>query len=328
MSNLTAKNEDQNPGRFGLGLALGVVLMAAFWLGSVYGQLGAPTGSSEIPFQLIQKKSKAVEAASRPRILLFGGSSTRFSYKARVLTQELGRPTINFGITAGLQVRYMLEQARKVAKTGDTVVFIPEYSIYEDELHWSMMDYVLAHDPSYFRALPMAEQLKWAGSIPFRRLFNGLLSRAKPGWDFKLYTPDEIDEFGDEANHPASLRKAELVNEKQPFKKYKLIPTKGIKPLVESFAKWCKEQGIQLVVTYPATIVFPEYSKEPYTSTFARIRALYDGLGIPVIGEPMDFMYPKSEFFDMEYHLTKEAAEVNSRKFANMIRPILRSSTP
>lgn len=317
----------EKPGKFGLGVVLGSVLMALFWLASVYGQLGAPTGSSEVPYQLILQKSKAVEVAKGPRVLLFGGSSTRYSFKARVLTEELKRPTINFGITAGLQVRYMLEQARKVAKSGDTVVLIPEYSIYEDELHWSMMDYVLSHDPAYFKALPMPEQLKWAGSIPFRRLFNGLVSRVKPGWDFKLYKPDKIDEYGDEENHPAKDRKAELVNEKQPFKKFERIPTPGIKPMIASFATWCKQNGIQLIATYPATITFPDYDREPYTSTFARIRALYDGLGINVVGEPKDFMYPKDMFFDMEYHLTEEAAAINSRKFAEMLRPALENGS-
>ncbi len=323
MSTPPRTQESEKPGRFGFGLVLGAVLMGLFWLGSVYGQLGAPTGSSEVPYQLILQKSKSVEQAKGPRVLLFGGSSTRYSFKARVLTEELGRPTINFGITAGLQVRYMLEQARKVAKPGDTVVLIPEYSIYEDELHWSMMDYVLAHDPGYFRALPMPEQLKWAGSIPFRRLFNGLVSRAKPGWDFKLYKPDKIDEFGDEVNHLAKDRKAELVNEKQPFKKFERIPTPGIRPLIRSFSKWCKDQNIKLVATYPATIYFPEYDKQPYTATFVRIRVLFQSLQIPIVGLPKDFMYPKDMFFDMEYHLTEEAATVNSRKFAEMLRPFL-----
>lgn len=315
--------ESPHPGRFGIGLLLGVITTGLFWVASVYAQLGAPTGSSKAPRQLILQKTASAQAIQGPRVLLFGGSSTRYSFKARVLSEELGVPTINFGITAGLQVRYMLEQAKKVARRGDLVVLIPEYSIYEDELHWSMMDYVLAHDPDYFRKLPLPEQLKWAGSIPFRRLFNGLLSRVKPGWDFKLYKPEKIDEFGDEVDHAAAKRKAELVNEKQPFKKWERIPTAGIEPRLRAFAEWCKQEGVALVATYPATIKFPEYDHPPYTETFARIRKLYEKLGIPIVGSPGDSMYPASEFFDMEYHLTAEAAVANSRRFASALRPYL-----
>lgn len=79
-----------------------------------------------------------------------------------------------------------------------------------------------------------------------------------------------------------------------------------------------------MVVSYPSTIAFERYHTPEASPFFQAIRATFDALGVPVVGEPKDAMYERAAFFDTRYHLTRETASVRTRTLMEGLRPHLR----
>ena len=73
-----------------------------------------------------------------------------FGIRAAQLERELGGHAVDYGTHAALGRRYMLKEAERALRPGDTAVLCLEYKLYSgDEINDTLVDYLMARDPDY-----------------------------------------------------------------------------------------------------------------------------------------------------------------------------------
>ncbi len=331
------------PWSFLLGLPVGFCLCIAVFIGFLYSEAGVPTHQSQWIYDLLSKKEKLAAAIPGPRLLIVAGSSTLFSINAKLIEEQTGLPTLNFGAHAGISIQYRLYRMKKVVRPGDTVLLACEYEYYTDsqETHgeWND-DYVLARDPEYFYQLPLSVKIAIATRIEFKRLQKGWENRwtkAKPQRPpgpppysaYSLTAPgiDCTDDRGDEVyNH------ADNIPPMKPIAYDRLLPVliNGLASdhnadfdAIASFIEWAHAHQVTVLATFPNLIRQPEYSLPPARRTIKTITRFYQSHNVPVIGTADEVMLPRDQFYDTMYHLTYEAGLARTERLIPELRPYL-----
>jgi hypothetical protein len=330
------------PWRFIVALPLGFILAIALFVGALYTQLGVPTHMSQWVSDLWQKKENVAARISGPRLLLVGGSGALFGINAQLIQQETGKPTVNMGTHAALMLNYIFYRIEKDARPGDTVLLVCEYEYYLNRFTYSQEisdDYILARDPAYFRAMPLADKIAMATRIPFKRLQTGWKNRPDharpPSPPYSPYTPitpgiDCLDDNGDEIFNTEAARPPPQAFMQQPVKLlrdgFSSENTDGFADLT-AFLQWARAHHVTVLATFPNLIYQPVYDLPKAQKTLETITRFYTSHGVPVIGTPREAMLPTDQFFDSVYHLVHSAALQRTERLIPELRPYL-SPTP
>lgn len=317
--------DDGRPfGRYALGVLAGFTIALALWLGLVALQLGTPTESSRWTHEVIQKKLAVAEELPTPRLLVVAGSSALFNIQAALLEEELEIPAVNLGAQQGLQLRYILDQARGVARSGDAVLLALEYDLYLDDgtPRFVQLDYIFSRDPGYLWRTAPPNALRMAMSPDLVRLWTGIQARFRqPARVEGSYDSRTLNHRGDETNNIQDRRSpadsARVANaDALPLYRSGESYAWGV---LNDFLTWAAGAGVSVAATWPATLYFPEY-EEPEALLAGQIQEFYRVRGIPVLGSPKDFWYPAGGMYDTHYHLASQAAWENSRRLAELLR--------
>jgi hypothetical protein len=316
--------------KFFAGLGLGFLLAVALNLAAFSFVLGVPTENSRWTFEITRKKQMLADTSMPPRLLIVGGSASLFGLSARELERVTGQRTINLSTHAAVGTAYMLDNAKKAARTGDTVLLVLEYELYVSKGRDSLwLDYVVARDPQYFHHLSLAEQWNIFMLTPSQRLVRGLENRFNPRAYTKHvvqsgpYTADQINSWGDQSYHPRSAAPANF--EHRPTMLASPLPDHPVGfPQIASFCAWAREHQIRVLATFPNVLDQPLLRAPLANKNATRIENFYKQLGVPVVGDYTDALLPLDQFFDTVYHLTDEAAVARTQRLIEKLKPFLR----
>ena len=316
----------------GFALALGVTA-TGFYL-----NLGVPTDGAKWNYQVNEKKRLLAEKSPAPKLLLVGGSATLFGISAKQIQEQTGWPTVSLATHAGLGTAYILYTGRRVAKPGDVVLLTLEYELYwygKVEQGWaavSLIEYLIAGEPSFFlKELTPEEQWNVFMLTSNRRLIRGLKHRSRREWpegSFEVYDIRNINEWGDQAGHldaKKPARRESAMQSKTSLSYGMPAQPKGF-PLVEAFCKWAQTNHVTVLATFPNMCDAPEYHTPLAQETIKRIKQLYAGLNVPVLGEYTDALLPREQFYDTIYHPTEEAARARTERLARQLIPYLKKN--
>ncbi len=321
---------------FFIAIPLGFLMALGVFMGLVYRQLGAPTNYSYWCSEVYRRKHEIADRTPSPKLVLLGGSSSFFGIKAANLERELSIPTLNAGTHAGLGIAYILERGKQFLQPGDTVLLVPEFELlFAGETNrqiWASsmyVDYVLARDPAYYRALPLLAQLEIAFMTSFKRLNQGLASRKNPEHPnpiegFSAYDPSLVDSHGDMTGHLAQRRPDSCPVRDQGICTpliYGLPQDSPGFPLLAPFCHWAAQNHIRVLATFPNAAHQPGYDAPAAFAFEKQMSDLYSSLGVPVIGRLHDALLPPSDFFDSNYHLTDEASVRRTSRLAQQLKP-------
>jgi hypothetical protein len=93
---------------------------------------------------------------------------------------------------------------------------------------------------------------------------------------------------------------------------------------ITNFIQWCQERDITVIGGFPATLDFPIYHSDAKAQElFQSLENYYHSVGVPILGAPSDFMFPKSMFFDSQFHMHDEGAEVMTNLVALRLKLIM-----
>jgi len=303
--------------------------MATIWLSLFQLQLGVPTASSQWVYDIVQKKL-AIARRIQPdakggRILFLGGSNVHFGIDAKRVGKALGVPAINFGLSAVLRDDETFTVAKAALKPRDTLILALEYSQYyfSGNLSASQTDYILAHDPSYFRALPIEQQAKIILGTSAIRIFKGVLASFFPSQvRFGNYKVDTIDSYGDETNNVHSTMPKGYIRHILQLKpqSYHLDMHNRFWVLYADFLQWCAEHQIYVIVSFPSYLYFSEYEQSEQRLFFDKLVLWHRKHNIPLLGNPYDFMYKHEDMYDTRWHLNDEGRRKRSDKIITFLR--------
>jgi len=323
------------PLRFFAGLAAGLALSFGAYFGLLFWQLGAPTPMSFWSYDLNTRKHARAAAITEPKLLIVGGSGALFGINARLLERELGVPSVNLGTHAVLATAYILNLARKSARPGDTVLLVFEYELFangdsnmNDWADPQFIDFLMARDPAYFRAMPMATQFNLAMRLSLERLKRGIKEKIHPtgmtvSTEYSPYDAKNVDEYGDMTGHsrgripayaPRELETSGLLADGLPEAPSGMIE-------IRDFVIWATTNKVRVLASFPNLCAKPAYDTAKAEQTAAKITAFYTSCGVPVLGSYRDALLPRGDFFDTCYHLTEEAARERTRRFVPLLKP-------
>ncbi|MBV9388009.1 MAG: hypothetical protein JOZ78_16420 [Chroococcidiopsidaceae cyanobacterium CP_BM_ER_R8_30] len=296
-----------------------------FFLLTIY-QIGAPTKSSQELHEVITLKTSIANSVQAPKLLIVSGSNSFFGISSQMIAKKTAIPTVNAGLHAGLGIDYILYKARTLARPGDTVLIPLEYELYMPNTRTSsvLLDYVFAHDTKYLSTHPWFVAL-----LSLKRLLLGIYSKVFISQQFLAVDQPKVfaNGSGDETNNKkANMTEAqyEKLNSASPVKiTDRLLHDRSSLEVIAEFARWCKQNKIKVIATWPNTMWFKAYEKPAYVQIFQAISKFYQDINVPIIGRYIDSMYDKSMFYDTYYHLNDEGVNIRTQQLITLLRPYL-----
>ncbi|MEV9617112.1 hypothetical protein [Aliarcobacter butzleri] len=271
------------------------------------------------------KKDNYAKSIQNTKIVFTSGSNTLFGMETNIIEKELNIPTVNMAIQGGLKTEYILYRTKNILKTGDIVVLPMEYQnlTWNGNIEETYRDYVLTYDKNYFNNMPIKEQLSFLFSITPYKLVKSSIDKKRtliePEME-KTYNSNTLNKNGDVIYKEGTKTGFKTIPFELP-NPYN-IETYGLLKIKE-FAKWCEDNKIKLLVSFPNTVNLKEYYDKPYTNYFNFLINYFEKNNIQVIGKPTDSLYPIQYFYDTDYHLNNYGAKIRTYKFLEELKKVL-----
>ena len=258
-----------------------------------------------------------------PRIIFMGGSNTAFGIDSRMVEDSLGLPVVNYGLHAGIGLRFPMTVALPYLRVGDIVVLQAEYGNYFEEAcnaetmpklmtatRWRFATRLSAAEwKAVITGMPMLalSHLKRLLLYPFRKSFDTPMPK-----DHFVYNAAGFNAYGDEVSHLRFLSS------------YVASSYKETRPVREEFIGWLrdvltdiKQCGVTFVMLPPSCV--DSYFKGHYRNDIA---SALQKIGHPYVISPLSMILPDSLAFDSGYHLNALGVEMNTRKIIEIIKSL------
>ena len=304
-----------------------MVLGVGIFAGLVSLAVGKPMVETRGFAASFERKKEIALALAEPKVIFAGGSSVDLGISAEQAAKLLGQPAVNMGLISPLGPQYVLAQARKVAKPGDTVVLPLEYYCYDWPgasnlwLDPMFVQYVTAQDGAYLKSLPWLYQANILARVSNPHLATALL-RGRVGKSSAL---GNMNGRGDRTDNAPEVRPENAPARKKPLDQLKdglSAKPKGLGAL-EEFLAWAKENGVRVVATFPNVGRNAAYNNETLDSVEKQITEFYKSLGVPVVGSLRGAMFAEEDCFDTPFHLIAPAVERRTAELCELLKPHL-----
>lgn len=288
----------------------------------------APSRFDETFLGEFENKVDRLYETEGEKIVFIGGSSLAFGLDAKLLSETLGKPVINFGLYATLGTKVMMDYAKGAIGEGDIIVIAPEMNAQT----WSL----------YFNAEAMWQALD-GNFRDFRHLSKDDYSAMLGGfWKFaaskaKYFTQDinidgmgiyrasAFDDYGFIRNHRDKDYNT-MVGGANPDMvidfSTDIISAEFI-DYVNEFTAYAKKKGAKVYLgSCPMNelALSPDLTLEDIENYVSYLNDVFD---CEVLGDPNNAIYPSGYFFDSNFHLNSAGAVLHTAQFATALAPLV-----
>lgn len=269
-------------------------------------------------------KLTLLEQTNSPRIIIMGGSNVAFGIDSEKIHDSLRYNVINFGLNAGIGIKYLAEDCLDKIKDGDVVVFQFEYTNFYGRSNGDsdiFPIFMVSNDWHNFRKLNIYQLMNLIG-IPkvaignCVRIIKGIitddLSSTSNGSTYN-YIRSNFNRYGDEISHI-----------KQTGKLIKIPPIKKnntIAKIDDNFSVWLKQilnkyekAGAKVYIIPPVCI--ESYFYHNYDPSIEKILI---GINHPYEVSPLYMTVDDSCMFDMPYHMNIYGVKQNTQKIIDIL---------
>ena len=281
---------------------VGVIYPSLFYL-----QLGVKQAATSYIDNWWNCKISYARVIDKPKILVVSGSNSLFSISAYQMEKELNIPTVNFGVHAGLGLKYLLDRTKNELKYGDIVLLPLEYQLYKEveTFGGEHNDYICAYDAEYFNNMPSIQKVKFVYTSSFNSIRHGIEHRLGKKRNFTGYSDMTMNKNGDIIGNIYVKRKLEQVNS------FKIDITgkdsylnDAVAEYLKDFVNFCNMNNIKLIVTYPATYMDNGKFSDGDIVVLEKIEKFWkDQDGVIILNSYQDNLYAKDDFYDGNYHM-------------------------
>jgi hypothetical protein len=306
---------------------ISIIVSILIWFGIVYFQIGNHTNSSQWVADVYHFKDNI--KISKPKIVIVAGSNGLFGIDSKMIKEAFGYEVLNDCVNAGVELPSILYHAKRVIKKGDIVIMPLEYPLYSynGEAGEQMIDYIYAREPKVLDDLGFLERFWIFWHIGYDRLYRGYFDRDDIKNLAGVYGVHNVDKNGDqiktEIKYKTKQMRAELeIADKNPEsygEKY-IDNSLGWEDLQE-FVQWAKDRDVR-VVFVPSTLMDNQYyhNSKKESWFYRNISKIVEDKGFNYVGEPYDYMYPKSLYFNTNFHLINQGREIRTKKLIEDLR--------
>lgn len=266
----------------------------------------------------LDKEKRLEELAGKPRLVIIGGSNTRFSFDSRILEDSLGIEPVNMGIHIGLGLDYMFEQVATKLKAGDVLLVSAEYEHFMDMNTYrgdkGLTDmYLIRHEWGHaFSHIVNTHNFYSMYSLLRIRLKRISMKPEKIPSAMGVRT--KYNKFGDYVGHynlpPIPWNAPPLPQN----------PDKNV--IADLKLKISRLRGLGVKVL----MLPPPYCQSSWQTDSVAIHCLADSLksaNLPFCSAPGEFIYPDSLCYDSQYHLIRASGKLHSERVARILAGLL-----
>jgi len=269
----------------------------------------------------IDKEARLVTIKS-PKIVLIAGSNFAFGMDSAAIEDATGMMVVNLGLHAGLGYQFYTEMAKASINPGDLLVVGFEYDLYDGQVDVESVLHTLEIEPSLAQYLVPQLQLKALMALPeysFNRAVNTFMGKKLTYTG--IYSRASFNGYGDiGVSHPKNIMTNAAYDEMIP-----IVPENIDASFIayfKSYHAYVLERGAHVVFTFPS---LNEMNLDPNSRVAAFVEAL-SKIGIPIISDPMDYVFPDELFFDTHYHLNDEGVKIRTQRLITDIQAYLQTN--
>jgi hypothetical protein len=281
-------------------------------------------------FAAIIDKNRLLDQAGSPKIVLVGGSNLACGVNTERLQSALHEPVVNMGLHADLGLRYMLEEVRERLQRGDCVVIVPEYEHFFGLLDGNVALVKAVHYyPRSARFIRTPRQWWRFVFYSFDFIQGNLkywleeISAVDRDARYEIYQRQGFSSCGDLLSHLDRPDFDWRHGTFQPLRADRYDP-RTVQVLAQ-FGRDMRQRGVQMVM------LFPCYEQDRLGLNRSALQVLLKDLqaeNVPVLGPPADYAFPRSCFYDTEYHMNRRGREKRTDKMIEDLQRCRRNETP
>ena len=268
----------------------------------------------------LDKEHRLSELPVGHRLVIIGGSNTRYGFDSSILEDSLELSPVNMGIHIGLGLDFMFSEIDTALTHGDVLIVSPEYDhfliggpYYGDE---GLTDMYLIKGQWGEAVKHIADTHNFNSLYRLirRRIKRRSLSYDDIPADMEIRTKYNI--YGDYVGHYDCPSKSDW--DKSP--KGQVTLSDNVLSDMRSRVASLRECGVEVL------FLPPPYSRTTYHNDSVIIDQVVhklDSVGIPFLFDPGESVYDDSLFYDTRYHLTHAGAVIHSDRVAQYIKKYL-----
>ena len=269
------------------------------------------------------KKIALLQYTDSPRIIFIGGSNLAFGLKSPIIEEALNYHVVNFGLHAGIGIRYLLEDAFEYIKQDDIVIVTAEYTNFfsgsfgSGDTLTNLMIVTNYRKMDLFNFQQWIEIIKMAPWFMCNSYYMSLKKQIKKKQDKPLYDYNKynyiasgFNKNGDEASH-------------YKFKGEKIYESneRETRNVNEEFIIWLddilkKYEGKGARVYMMPPVCTQAVFKTVYNENIA---AALKKINRPYLAEPSKIALPNEYNFNGGYHVDNAGATLNTNHILNAL---------
>ncbi len=262
------------------------------------------------------------------KIVVIGGSSVVFGVDARLLSETLGKPVVNFGLYAALGTKMMMDYSRDAISEGDIIVLAPEMNAQTFSLYFGAKELWQAVDGSFSLLRHVASE---NGSAMLGSYFD--FASDKLGYALRgetldpegIYHADAFDDFGFIRYRRDKDYNTMVggVDTSMPIDFKTEIIDPEFAEFVNEYIAFAEKKGAKVVLSFapmnenaiPADITME--TLEHY------LTCLDESFNCDILGDPNNMIYRGGYFYDSNFHLNSAGAVCHTRQLAIDLAPLV-----
>ena len=263
----------------------------------------------------LDKTNRLDSLSGKQKIIIIGGSNTRFGYKSDILKKGLGIEPVNMGIHIALGLDYMLEEVENKLESGDILLISPEYQHFTSEQ---------IYNGTSDRTDMYLIQRKWDKAfvhIIETHNFSSFYKLLRKRYKRRHFNTDSIPEtmetrtkynfYGDYVGHH------KLPGQKLQRCDVSAGPNAQIIAEITERINKIRQRKVNVFIMPPP---FPNiaYSRDRKNIEEVNAALLNANIGFSI--PPRETAYPLNLFYDTEYHLNEKGATLHTQKAVEIIK--------
>ena len=272
------------------------------------------------------RKVERLYAAEGEKIIFVGGSSLAFGLDAKLLSETLQRPVINFGLYATLGTKVMLDYSKKAIEAGDIVVLAPEMNAQTWSLYFNAEAMWQAVDGHFglLRYLDSEDGPAMLGGV-WKFAASKLKYMSADMNDLGIYSASSFDDYGFiRYNRDKDYNTMTGgVDAGMPIDFDTAMISEDFIEYVNDYIAYAQKKGATVYLSacpMNEAALAADLTMEDLENYVA---FLNDNFDCEILGDPNNMIYQTGYFYDSNFHLNSAGATVHTRQLALDLAPIL-----
>lgn len=258
-------------------------------------------------------KCTLLDSTLTPRIIFIGGSNVRMSLDSKKIKDSLDLNVINYGLTAPVGLKFMIDDISLYARDRDILVFAPEWHQFYDT------QYGTSEALSFIIRLAGYDKLRLLNFRQFLTVWKGIPDYLIQNlWLYIKQNNDncenKLNEFGDEIYHWDKKSN------------YKSHPHPITNNFDEEFGKYFSEKLNDLQTKCIVLMIPPSCCDIAMKKWEKQVKEVEDYLkenGHPFIIDPDSCSFEEEYMYDSDYHLNKKGVDIRTSLVIDALKLVL-----